>query len=152
MPSTLPADWRSQVVVISRISYPFRVFLGLRRQAWLAMLGVLLASPTHRPCRHVGGHHQAPTVPELGRRSPLCTSRKLLRFFFNQIKWTVSDSEDTGHRDTKPIGGLFPKIDRSANDSEAGHWTVFDESSPIRHVPTATGWARITKPDTTRQR
>lgn len=152
MPSTLPAQCRSQGAVSSRVSCTSRVVVGLRGPVRLAMLDVLIASPTHRPFRHVGGHPKALTQPLLGRRSHLCTSRKFLRFFFNQIKWTVSDSEDTGHRDTKPIGGLFVKVDRSQDDSEAGHRTVFDESPPMRHVPTATGWARITKPDTQRRR
>ena len=73
-------------------------------------------------------------------------------FFFNQIKWTVSDSEDTGHRDTKPIGGLFVKIDRSADNSEAGHRT--GALWKFRVCPTPLqprGWVRITKPDTLRR-
>jgi len=45
--------------------------------------------------------------------------------FFNQIKWPVLDSEDTGHRDNKPISGLLVKVDQSKDESEAGHRTVF---------------------------
>lgn len=108
--------------------------------------------PDASTCRYVWRQSQAPKEPETGCRSPLCTSRKLIRFFFNQFKRTVSDSEDTGHRDTKPIGGLFAKVDRSEDDSEAGHRTVFEESPSIGDVPSATGWARITKPDTQRRR
>jgi len=61
-------------------------------------------------------------------------------FFFNQIKWTVSDSEDTGHRDTKPIGGLFVKIDRSADNSEAGHRTGALWSFRVCPTPLQPAW------------
>ncbi|SOY77593.1 hypothetical protein CBM2589_U10107 [Cupriavidus taiwanensis] len=85
-------------------------------------------------------------------RTPVVQAGNFPGIFFNQIKWTVSDSEDTGHRDTKPIGGLFVKIDRSADNSEAGHrtgalWNRRECTTPFQPL----GWVRITKPDTLRR-
>ncbi|HVI89350.1 MAG TPA: hypothetical protein VM659_13675 [Dongiaceae bacterium] len=57
--------------------------------------------------------------------------------FFNQINLIGAHSEDPGHRDTKPIGGMFFEVDRSADDLSPDTRTRHDTHGEITRTLTA---------------